>query len=363
MHLKKLSVVNYKNIKAKELLFSSGINAFVGKNGVGKTNLIDAIYHLGMGKSYFNTLTTQNINHQADFYLLEGIFLRQEREETIVCSVKKGQKKQIKKNGKVYEKMTDHIGNFPMVVISPSDSNLIYEGSEERRRFLDGVISQADPMYLTTLLNYNKTLTQRNSLLKHFAENQHFDADTISIYNQQLAFFGTEIHRKRSEFLSYFIPIFTEQYKIISQDNEKATIDYESSLFHSDLLLLLEKNQQKDLLLQYTTQGIHKDDLIFKIENHPIKKFGSQGQQKTFLTALKLAQFQIIRQKTNLTPILLLDDIFDKLDPDRVRQIITLVCSENFGQIFISDTHSQRTEHTIKDIYSEFKIFEIEKNT
>lgn len=361
MFLKKLSVLNYKNIQAKELDFSQKINAFVGKNGVGKTNLLDAIYHLGMGKSYFNTIAIQNICHGTDFYMLEGIFQTEHREETIVCSVKKGQKKQLKKNGKAYEKLADHIGNFPIVIISPSDRDLITEGSEERRRFLDGVISQADNSYLNTLLNYNKILAQRNSLLKYFAENQTFDRDTLAIYNEQLAFFGQEIYQKRISFLEIFIPIFNEQYQIISQGNESVELFYESNLSQTPLNELLEQNLSRDLSLQYTSCGVHKDDLLFKIEDHLIKKFGSQGQQKSFLTALKLAQFQITRQKTGITPILLLDDIFDKLDADRVQQIVELVSQPNFGQIFISDTHSSRTEAIIQQIFPEYKIFEIEK--
>lgn len=359
MFLKKLSILNYKNIKARELEFSPKINAFVGKNGVGKTNLLDAIYHLGMGKSYFNSVAIQNICHGADFYMLEGVFLREEREETIVCSVKKGQKKQVKKNGKLYDKLADHIGNFPMVIISPSDRDLITEGSEERRRFLDGVISQTDTSYLNSLLNYNKILAQRNSLLKYFVENQYFDNDTLLVYNEQLSLFGQEIHQKRTDFLEIFIPIFNQQYEIISRGNEVVTLFYESNLLQTPLRELLAENQQKDLQLQYTTQGIHKDDLLFQINGHLIKKFGSQGQQKSFLTALKLAQFQIIRQKTNCTPILILDDIFDKLDADRVQQIIELVSDEDFGQIFLSDTHSERTENIIQNIFPEYKIFEI----
>lgn len=358
MFLKKLSVLNYKNIKMQELTFSPYINCFIGNNGVGKTNLLDAIYHLGMGKSYFNTLAIQNITHNQDFYLLEGIFSRQQREENIVCSVKKGQKKQIKRNGKAYERIADHIGNFPMVIVSPADRNLVTEGSEERRRFLDGVISLTNSSYLSTLINYNKILAQRNSLLKYFAENQTFDANALQVYNEQLSWFGEEIYVQRKTFLDSFLSIFQEQYEIISGGKEKVSITYQTTLSEHRLADILLQNQAKDCSLQYTTCGIHKDDLLFEIEGHMVKKFASQGQQKSFLIALKLAQFHIIRKKTEVTPILLLDDIFDKLDTLRVEQLIKLVSEENFGQIFLTDTHLERTKQIVQQIFKEYKIIE-----
>lgn len=358
MFLKKLSVLNYKNIKMQELTFSPYINCFIGNNGVGKTNLLDAIYHLGMGKSYFNTLAIQNITHNQDFYLLEGIFSRQQREENIVCSVKKGQKKQIKRNGKAYERIADHIGNFPMVIVSPADRNLVTEGSEERRRFLDGVISLTNSSYLSTLINYNKILAQRNSLLKYFTENQTFDANALQVYNEQLSWFGEEIYVQRKTFLDSFLPIFQEQYEIISGGKEKVSITYQTTLSEHRLVDILLQNQAKDCSLQYTTCGIHKDDLLFEIEGHMVKKFASQGQQKSFLIALKLAQFHIIRKKTEVTPILLLDDIFDKLDTLRVEQLIKLVSEENFGQIFLTDTHLERTKQIVQQIFKEYKIIE-----
>ncbi|GIZ15010.1 DNA replication/repair protein RecF [Capnocytophaga catalasegens] len=358
MFLKKLSVLNYKNIKMQELTFSPYINCFIGNNGVGKTNLLDAIYHLGMGKSYFNTLAIQNITHNQDFYLLEGFFSRQQREENIVCSVKKGQKKQIKRNGKAYERIADHIGNFPMVIVSPADRNLVTEGSEERRRFLDGVISLTNSSYLSTLISYNKILAQRNSLLKYFAENQTFDTNALQVYNEQLSWFGEEIYMQRKTFLDNFLPVFQEQYQIISGGKEKVSITYQTTLAKHRLTDLLLQSQTKDCAVQYTTCGIHKDDLLFEIEGHMVKKFASQGQQKSFLIALKLAQFHIIRKKTEVTPILLLDDIFDKLDTLRVEQLIKLVSEENFGQIFLTDTHLERTKQIVQQIFKEYKIIE-----
>ncbi|MDO4880247.1 MAG: DNA replication/repair protein RecF [Capnocytophaga sp.] len=356
MFLKRLSILNFKNIQAKDFTFTPKINCFVGNNGAGKTNSLDAIYHLGMGKSYFNPSAIQNITFGEEFYLLDGTFARAEREETIVCSVKKGQKKILKRNGKAYERIADHIGSFPVVIVSPADRDLITEGSEERRKFLDGVISQMKNTYLQTLINYNKVLAQRNSLLKYFAENKTYDDTTLSIYDEQLALYGTTIYEERNSFIQNFIPLFQSQYETISQGKENVILRYESSLSKNQFLSILKENRQKDLYAQYTTQGIHKDDLIFEIQQNPIKKFGSQGQQKSFLIALKFAQYHIIKNQTSLTPILLLDDIFDKLDSGRVSQIISLVSGENFGQVFLSDTDSDRTERIVKEIFDEYTI-------
>ncbi|MFC4219691.1 DNA replication/repair protein RecF [Flagellimonas marina] len=357
MFLRHLSLVNYKNFDSKSLDFDPVINCLVGDNGVGKTNILDAIYHLCFGKSYFNPVSTQNIKHDTDFFVIEGEFEKEQRTEKILCSFKKGTKKIIKRNGKAYEKFSEHIGFLPLVIISPSDRDLILEGSDTRRKFMDGVISQSDKAYLQTLIKYNKVLVQRNSLLKYFVANHTFDPNTLAIYNEQLHLLGTEIHKKRTAFISSFIPIFQEQYAHISDKNEEIMLAYDSQLSEGNLLKLLESNIDKDRALQYTSVGIHKDDLNFTIAGHPIKKFGSQGQQKSFLIALKLAQFHFIKKLASTTPILLLDDIFDKLDESRVSHIVGLVKNENFGQIFISDTHAERTENVVKTIHQSYKIF------
>ncbi|WP_165748097.1 DNA replication/repair protein RecF [Cellulophaga sp. Z1A5H] len=359
MFLKKLSLINYKNFSSENFDFDSKINCFVGQNGIGKTNILDAIYHLSFGKSYFNPIATQNIKHGEDFFVIEGNFEKLDREEKIVCSLKKGLKKIIKKNGKAYDKLSDHIGFLPLVIISPSDRDLITEGSDTRRKFIDGVISQSDKDYLQTLLKYNKILSQRNSLLKYFAVNHTFDKTNLSVYNEQLTTYGTVIFNKRVAFLETFIPIFKEQYQVISGGNEEVSLVYDSKLLETNLLELLEKNIEKDRAIQYTSVGIHKDDLNFDLGEHPIKKFGSQGQQKSFLIALKLAQFHFIKEQSSTTPILLLDDIFDKLDENRVSHIISLVNDENFGQLFISDTHADRTENVIKNIHQSYKMFKL----
>lgn len=357
MYLKSLSLVNYKNFDSKQLEFDPVINCLVGKNGVGKTNILDAIYHLSFGKSYFNPVSTQNINYDADFFMIEGEFEKDGRNEKVVCSFKKGMKKIIKRNGKAYQKFSDHIGFLPMVIVSPADRDLIIEGSATRRRFIDGVISQSDKEYLQNLIRYNKVLMQRNSLLKYFAVNQTFDENTLSVYNEQLAGLGTKIHEKRKGFMASFVPIFNAQYENISANGEKVDLNYASQLSDDQLVKLLKASIEKDRALQYTTVGIHKDDLDFSIDGHPIKKYGSQGQQKSFLVALKLAQFHFIKSQSKTTPILLLDDIFDKLDESRVSQIVSLVNNENFGQLFISDTYAERTEKVVKNSNQSYKIF------
>jgi len=359
MFLKRLSLVNYKNFSSKDLDFDPTINCLVGANGIGKTNILDAIYHLSFGKSYFNPVATQNIKHGSDFFMIEGEFEKENRNEKIICSFKRGLKKIIKRNGKAYDKFSDHIGFLPLVIISPADRDLITEGSDTRRKFVDGVISQSDKAYLQTLIKYNKVLVQRNSLLKYFAANRTFDQDNLTIYNEQLASFAAVIFEKRQSFLETFIPIFKQQYVEISGKDEGVSLDYQSKLKEHDLLYLLKNALEKDRALQYTSVGIHKDDLDFTIDGHPIKKFGSQGQQKSFLIALKLAQFHFIKEQAKTTPILLLDDIFDKLDESRVAQIVTLVDNDTFGQIFISDTHPDRTENVVKSIHQSYKIFNL----
>ena len=357
--LKQLSLINYKNLAQIEFDFDAKINCFVGKNGVGKTNILDAIYHLAYGKSYFNPLAVQNIRHGEEFFVIDALLEKNGKEEKIVCSLKKGQKKTIKRNGKVYEKLSEHLGLIPLVIISPSDADLIVEGSETRRKFIDSVIATLDNTYLQLLIQYQKTLAQRNALLKYFALNQTFDADNLSIYNEQLSNSGQLIFEKRKQFLNDFIPIFEKHHTNISGGNEKVALKYESQLFEKELLSLLEESLQKDRIIQYTSAGIHKDDLVFEIDGFPIKKFGSQGQQKSFLIALKLAQFEFMKKQSGELPILLFDDIFDKLDETRVQKIVTMVNDAVFGQIFISDTHAERTELIIKETHQSYKIFPI----
>jgi DNA replication and repair protein RecF len=282
-----------------------------------------------------------------------------QRTEQIVCSLKKGQKKILKRNGKQYDKFSDHIGFIPLVIISPADRDLIVEGSETRRKFIDSVISQLNSSYLQKLIQYQKIINQRNALLKYFALNHVFEKDTLQIYNEQLDGLGHFIFEKRKEFLAEFIPIFNQYHQQITNSFETVQIVYESHLLENDTLTLLEQNLAKDRLFQYTSVGIHKDDLSFEIDNYPIKKFGSQGQQKSFLIALKLAQFEFVKKQSGEKPILLFDDIFDKLDETRVSKIVEMVNNEEFGQLFISDTHPERTEEIVKTTHQSYKIFNL----
>lgn len=359
MYLQKISLVNFKNIVSQSFDFQEKINCFVGDNGVGKTNVLDAIYYLSFTKSYFNSVAIQNIRHGEGFFMIEGNYLLNDRNEKIVCSLKKGQKKILKRNDKAYSKFSEHIGQFPLVIISPADRDLVTEGSDTRRKFIDGVISQQNKSYLQDLIAYNKVLSQRNALLKYFAANRTFDALNLSVYDDQLSDYGSRIYEVRKVFLEQFIPIFNEKYQVISGDKEQVNLNYKSQLHNFNMNDLLHKSLEKDKILQYTTSGIHKDDLNFDIGNYPIKKFGSQGQQKSYLIALKLAQFEFIKQQSNVTPILLLDDIFDKLDENRVSQIIDLVNNDEFGQIFITDTHSDRTEKILKQGDKEYQVFKL----
>ncbi len=357
MYLKKIALVNYKNFDSATFEFNAKINCFIGNNGVGKTNVLDAIYQLAFTKGYFNSIATQNIQHDKEFFLIEGVFNVNDKEELISCSIKKGVKKVIKRNGKEYEKLSEHIGLIPLVIISPNDTNLIIEGSIVRRKFMDSVIAQSDKIYLQHLIAYNKVLSQRNSLLKYFALNHTFDILNIEIYNKQLIEFGEPIYQKRKMFFEKFTPIFKERYQHISNIDEKVDFLYKTQLEHADFEEQLINSLDKDRLLQYTSVGIHKDDLLYTIDGYPIKKFGSQGQQKSYLVALKIAEFDFVKMQSKLTPILLLDDIFDKLDEKRVSQIIELVNDNNFGQLFITDTHTDRTEKVIKKTKQPYKMF------
>lgn len=357
MFIRNLTVVNYKNLIQADLEFSSKLNCFIGNNGVGKTNLLDCIFYLSFCKSCYNMPDSQNVRHSEDFFVLQGKYDCKGEPEDIYGGFKTGHKKIFRRNKKEYDRLSDHIGLLPLVMISPADSVLIQGGSEERRRFMDSVISQYDRQYLDWILKYNRALLQRNNLLKLFA-NQLFDADSLEVWNEQLIITGEKIYNKRAEFLNELLPVFQRYYDFICQGHEKVQLEYQSQLKQSDFRKLLKDSVGKDRLLQYTTTGIHKDDLELKIEDYPIKKLGSQGQNKTFLISLKFAQFDFIRSVNRVKPILLLDDIFDKLDSSRVEQIVKLVSDNNFGQIFITDTNREHLEGIIREVGgADYKIF------
>lgn len=361
MFLKKLSLLNFKNYPEASITFSNKVNCLIGNNGEGKTNILDAIHYLSFCKSFFNPIDSQNILHEAPFFVIQGVFSKNGEEDEIYCGLKRNQKKQFKKNKKEYQRLSEHIGQYPAVMISPADSELITEGSESRRKFLDSVIAQFDKEYLEVLIQYNKVLSQRNALLKEFSRNNTFDADSVDIWNEQLIPYGEKIHEKRAIFIAKFIPIFQKYYKLISGGKELVGLTYSSHLNESTFKEKLEAVLKRDIILEYTTAGIHKDDLDFTLSDFPVKKYASQGQQKSYLIALKLAQFDFIKQIKNETPILLLDDIYDKLDDNRVQHLMNIVCSNNFGQIFITDTHVSRLADLFKKNTADFKLFLIEK--
>lgn len=368
MIINKLSLINFKSHSRQNFDFSPQINCFVGNNGVGKTNILDALHYLSVGKSFLGNSDLNNIMSQKledgsqktmDFFVIDAEIQNEEKEDLIKILMPKESKKVIKKNDKTYERLADHIGYLPSVMISPYDSNLISDSGESRRKFLDAMISQTDSPYLFDLIQYQKTIQQRNALLKYFAKNRTFDKDSLEIYDEPISSFGTRIFEKRKDFVVKLNPIVQHYYDIISGGKEKVSVVYESHLSDNTFQELLSGSIDKDRVLTYTSKGTHKDDLIFEMNSNSIKKIGSQGQQKSFLVALKLAQINRIKELTGKSPILLLDDIFDKLDDTRVSQLIELVNKENFGQIFITDTHKDRTENVVRKIHEESKIFEI----
>ncbi len=360
MYLQELSLINFKNYSQSELNFSPKINCFIGQNGVGKTNLLDAIYYLSMCKSYLNPIDSQNVKYDEEFFVIQGDYFLKDKHESIYCGLKKNKKKQFKRNKKEYQKLSDHIGLLPVVMISPLDNSLILDGSDERRKFMDSVISQYDKVYLDNLIRYNRALIQRNKLLKDFYQTRSFDEETIDIWDEQLVVLGEKIHSVRVKFVEELIPIFQEYYTRISGNKEKVQLVYDSQLYEGEYRQLLKNVVEKDRIVQHTTVGIHKDDLILSLEEYPIKKAGSQGQQKTYLVSLKLAQFDFIKKIGGLKPILLLDDVFDKFDRNRVRQIMELVAENHFGQIFITDTSQDRLENILKEINIPYSLFLIE---
>ncbi|GAB4379962.1 MAG: DNA replication and repair protein RecF [Salibacteraceae bacterium] len=344
MHLSRIELVNFKNIPQAEMAFSEKVNCILGNNGAGKTTLLDAIYYLAFCKSFFNPIDSQNIRHGEDFFVIDGHFEINGETHRIFCGQKRNEKKRFRKDKKEYARLADHIGFIPLVMIAPSDTQLITEGSDVRRKFMDGIIAQYDPAYLDTLMQYNRQLAQRNAMLKHlWAEGRRPDETTFEVFDEQLHALGTEIFNKRKQFLDSYLPIFSSFYTAVCADSERVHITYESQLNEGSLIDLLKASRQNDMRAQYTTRGIHKDDLIFEIgDGYAMKKFGSQGQQKSFAVALKLAQFDYLKQVKLKKPILLLDDVFDKLDDQRVAALMRLVSEDHFGQIFITDANLHR---------------------
>jgi DNA replication and repair protein RecF len=358
MIIDRISILNFKNIEEAELSFSAKMNCLFGNNGMGKTNLLDALYYLSFTKNHTNLLDSQLIKHEQEFCVLQGFYNDGDVREEIYCGIKRKVRKVFKRNKKEYSRLSEHIGLIPMVMISPADTDLIQGGSDERRKFVDMVISQYDREYLLTLIHYNKVLQQRNSLLKE--ETPLLDDSLFEILEEQMTLDGEIIYRKRKEFIDGFLPVFREYHRQICNGGETVELQYESQLNDSPLNQLFANKREKDKILGYTSVGIHKDDFLFLIDDYLIRKIGSQGQNKTYLIALKLAQFNFLVQKGSSPPILLMDDIFDKLDANRVEQIIALVAQPEFGQIFITDTNRKYLDEILSGMNHDYKLFQVE---
>lgn len=357
MHLNRLTLFNFKNYAEAEFSFGRGANAFTGLNGSGKTNILDAIHYLCLCKSYFNSADTHAIRHGESFFSISGAFDLDDTVEEVVVVVKAGQKKSVKRNQKEYQRLGDHVGLLPVVMEAPVDQELITGGSEERRKLMDAIICQYDHQYLEHLVSYNRVLQQRNALLKQSARSGMSDASLWQVWDEQLAFYGRKVFEFRKSFMEQFLPLFTSSYHYLTGEKEMAGIHYVSQLSEEPLENILTRNLQKDLVLQYTSAGIHKDDLVLTLNGHPVKRTGSQGQQKSVILALKLAQFHIIREAKGVKPLLLLDDIFDKLDLSRITRLMELVSKETFGQLFLTDTSEDHVRKVFEAIGVPLQIF------
>lgn len=356
MHLLDLHLVNFRNYVEADLSFNEPVTVFTGRNGAGKTNLLDAIHYLAFCKSFLNPVDSQNIRDQEPFFVIQGNIANGEKTEAIYCGIKRGQKKQFKRNNKEYERLSEHIGQVPLVVISPSDIGLIHDGSEERRRFIDSIISQYNKPYLEHLIRYNRLIQQRNALLRQGQP----PSGLLDVLDGQLPADGMPVYEARKVFLSTFHPLFEHYYRFLSGGGEEVALSYQSRLHAASFEELLQQAREKDLVMHYSTAGIHKDDLEMSINGYPLRKYASQGQQKSYLIALKLAQFDLISEVKGIKPLLLLDDIFEKLDQERITALMKLVNQQHFGQIFITDTHPERVAEILRGINCTFELFNVE---
>lgn len=361
MYLQRLSIVNYRNIGQAELEFAQGINCFVGPNGSGKTNILDAVYYLSFCKSFQNPADSQNVQHGLDFFVLQGWYEKNGSDEEVYCGFKHNQKKQFKRNKKEYPRLADHIGFIPLVSVSPSDEMLVVEGSESRRKFMDSVISQYDKRYLDDLIRYARVLMQRNKLLKELADGNLSGQGVVEVIDMQLVALAKSIHKARVAFLDEFLPVFNTHFANISGGAETVGLTYASHLNQPDFEGVMAQNLRRDMAIGYTSKGIHKDDLEFVLGGHPLKREGSQGQKKSFVISLKLAQFDFLAKHQGVKPVLLLDDIFDKLDESRGQSLLRMVSEDHFNQIFITHTHKEALLTVLKSVGKEIKLFEVKK--
>ncbi len=361
LYLERIKLVHFKNYTQQELHFSSGLNCIVGLNGMGKTNLLDAIYYLCMAKSSFHTPDRQVMQHEADFFRLEGDFVHWDQRERIVAKVMPRKRKEFERNGHAYRKLSEHIGLLPVVFIAPDDTYLVREGSEGRRRFINNTLSQMDAAYLNALIRYNQLLARRNQSLKQMAADNRFDDALLDAYDQQMISPATIIHQKRAAFIRDFLPYLQKVVEQLVDGREAVSCQYQTKLEEQDFGRLLQLAREKDRLLQRTTVGIHRDDLEFTLAGRPLKRFGSQGQVKSFVLGLKLAQYALLKNHKPYRPILLLDDIFDKLDDQRVASLIELLVREQFGQAFITDTHDDRLEQLVRQFGMDYCKFRVQE--
>lgn len=363
MHLENLRLLNFKNYAESEINFTSDVNCLAGDNGSGKTNLLDAIHYLSITKSAFNSVDIQNIRHNESYFSITGTFVKEDQKHAVRCSLVRGEKKKVFHGKKQIEKASDHIGQFPVILIAPNDNAIILEGSETRRKFFDSLLSQLDKEYLESLIEYNQALKRRNLLLKQMSEKGKTDQALLEPYDNLLINKGKALEQKRRQFCHDFAPSVLYHYEDISEGKESISLKYQSTFSDEDYYLIFKNALKKDLALERTTVGVHRDDFAFEISGYPLKKFGSQGQQKSFLIALKLAQFDVLKQNKGLKPIVLLDDIFDKLDDHRIVKLMSMIANGDFGQVFITDARPERTQNFVKDLNCEVKLFTVDQGT
>ncbi len=362
-HLARLKVLNFRNHREADVELGPELNCFTGANGTGKTNLLDAVHYLSLSKSYFDPVDVHNIQHGEELFMLQATMATADGDDAVLCSVRRGQRKVLSRNRKEYDRMADHVGRYPVVMITPYDGQLVLEGSEVRRRFLDGLIAQFDKAYLEALMRYNRALLQRNALLKRFAETGTGNLDDLAPWDEQLVVHGTVVHQVRSAFMGELVPLLNDHYHGISAGPEQVALEYRSQLDGTDMRALLAEAWPRDRAAQYTTAGIHKDELVFTIDGRPLKRHGSQGQQKTYLIALKLAQFDLTLARSGTRPILLLDDIFDKIDPQRMRHLLALLSGQRFGQVIITDTDARRLHQALDGLDLDTRFFHLAHGT
>ncbi len=358
-HLSRLHALNFRNHRVAELELGPEVNCFTGPNGTGKTNLLDAVHYLALGKSYFEPVDQHNILRGEELMVVQGTLRTDGGDDTVLCSVRRGQRKVLSRNRKEYDRLADHVGRYPVVMITPYDGQLVLEGSEVRRRFLDGLIAQFDKAYLEALIRYNRALAQRNALLKQHAERGGVPQGAFEAWDEQLVQQATAIHAARAAFMGELVPLLEEHYAGISSGTEQVALEYRSGLNESTMAALIAGAWERDRAAQHTTVGVHKDDLLFTLEGQPLKRFGSQGQQKTYLIALKLAQFELTARRSGERPILLLDDIFDKIDPQRMRHLLRLLSGHRFGQVLITDTDAVRLHAALDGLDLDTRFFHL----